>query len=378
MHTADAVIVGAGFAGAATAFHLARRGMGRVVVLEREAIPGRHASGRNAALGFSAIDEPEVADVARAGLEFIRGEASELAGHKIFRPCGSLLVATREATAERLRRSAAGPAPAARAWLHGDELAHMVPALRSAPVHGGLWIPTDGVVDIHALLQVYLRAAARGGAKVFYDAAVVKVRRNRGTIVKVESTAGTWSCGALINAAGAWASEVGHLAGSRLPALEPRRRHLFLGRPSLPVDRGWPFVWHADVDTYFRPEGDGLLFSPCDATPQPAAEPAVDEKAKTLLAQKILAAFPDLADTAIVSGWACLRTFAHDEQFVIGPDPDVEGLFWVAGLGGHGMTTSWAVGRLAAATVLGDRLREQVAFDPRRLLRAAVAAQPHH
>ena len=368
MNTADVVIVGGGFAGAATAFHLARRGAGKIVLLEREAIPGKHASGRNAALGFTSIDEPEVAALAREGLAFIRGEASELAGHVIFRPSGSLLVASAHETAARLRAQAEAQRDQGLAWWSADEIVAAVPVLRDARLLGGVWSAGDGVVDIHALLQVYLHGARAAGAVVRYRAAVTAVDCHGERVVAVHSTNESWSCGALVNAAGAWAGQVARLVGTRSFELEPRRRHLFLGRPRAAVDQHWPFVWHADVDTYFRPEADALLLSPCDATPHPPVEPVTDEEAKLLLAEKLAAAFPQLADVNIVSGWACLRTFTPDEQFVIGPDPEVAGLFWVAGLGGHGMTTSYAVGRLAAAAVLGENAGELAHFSPCRFL----------
>jgi D-arginine dehydrogenase len=135
----------------------------------------------------------------------------------------------------------------------------------------------------------------------------------------------------------------------------------------MPIGRDWPFVWHNDVDVYFRPEGDGLLMSPCDATPHPAQEPITDRAVEQLLADKVARAFPALAAARIASAWACLRTFARDERFVIGPDPALDGLIWAAALGGHGMTTSAAVGRLAAAAVLGDKSEELQHFAPARL-----------
>ncbi|MCX8071741.1 MAG: FAD-binding oxidoreductase [Candidatus Binatia bacterium] len=368
MHSVDVVIVGAGFAGAATAFHLTRRGVRRVVVLEREAIPGYHASGRNAALGFTSIDEPEAAALARAGLAFIREEASALAGRSIFRPCGSLLVAGESSTAARLQAMARTKGMGF-AWWDRNAAVAAVPVLEGAEICGALWSADDGVVDIHALLQVYLREARSFGAEIVYNAPVerIEVRHNR--VVAVHTRAGSWGCGVLVDAAGAWASEVARLAGSPMPTLEPRRRHLFLGQTSTPINSQWPFVWHADVDTYFRPEGAGLLLSPCDATPHPAAEPAIDDSAKVLLAEKLTRAFPRLAELALVSAWACLRTFAADERFVIGPDPAIGGFVWVAGLGGHGMTTSAAVGRLAASAVLGEAADELSWFRPERLLR---------
>ena len=100
-----------------------------------------------------------------------------------------------------------------------------------------------------------------------------------------------------------------------------------------------------------------MLTSPCDATPHDPREPQLDSAAAELLFDKLRRAFPSLVDANVVSSWACLRTFARDERFVIGPDPEVNGLIWVAGLGGHGMTTSPAVGRLGAAAVLGDETR---------------------
>ena len=52
---------------------------------------------------------------------------------------------------------------------------------------------------------------------------------------------------------------------------------------------------------------------------------------------------------------------------MIGRDPEVEGLVWVAALGGHGMTTSPAVGRLGATAVLGGTSEELQSFSPGRL-----------
>src|SRR5919109_814319 len=57
---------------------------------------------------------------------------------------------------------------------------------------------------------------------------------------------------------------------------------------------------------------------------------------------------------------------ANDGRVVIGWDPVIEGLFWVAGLGGHGVTTSSAVGALAADVLLGGQGQESAAFSPKR------------
>ncbi|MBL8208547.1 MAG: FAD-binding oxidoreductase [Blastocatellia bacterium] len=105
-------------------------------------------------------------------------------------------------------------------------------------------------------------------------------------------------------------------------------------------------------DLYFRPDARRLLLSPCDETPHPAVRPGCDPAASELLAEKVSHSFPHLADLAIHNAWACLRTMPPDHRFVIGWDAAVQGFLHVAGLGGHGVTVSPAVGQLAAQLIL--------------------------
>ena len=58
---------------------------------------------------------------------------------------------------------------------------------------------------------------------------------------------------------------------------------------------------------------------------------------------------------------------APDRSFVIGRDAKIENFFWVGGLGGHGVTTGAAVGRLAAELLTGKLDAPPTAFDPGRL-----------
>jgi D-arginine dehydrogenase len=287
----------------------------------------------------------------------------------LLRRTGSLLVAEAGGLPQLERAHADAHRLGLACELLGVEAAvRRVPALAGAPFAGAFWNPHDGVVDIHALLQGYLAGARTGGARIAYQRIVTGVRLTGGRVTTVDTDHGPIETRCLVNAAGAWAGEVGTLAGVGARTLKPRRRHLFQTLVDMPIERDWPFVWHNDLDVYFRPEGDGLLMSPCDATPHPAQPPVVDSAAARLLAQKVARAFPALATARIASAWACLRTFARDERFVIGRDPDVEGLVWVAALGGHGMTTSAAVGRLGAATVLGESSEELQYFSPARLV----------
>lgn len=369
MPSADVVIIGAGFAGAATAYHLAQRGAGSVLILEREAVPGVHASGRNAALAFSILGDPVETRLAVEGAAFLREPPPGFCDTQLFQAFGSMQVAGPQGLAglQESLRSAATVDYACEILAH-EEAVRRVPVIAGGSFTHAFWNPNDGVVDIHALLQGYLAAARAAGTRIEYRSEVRAIARDSRRISGVETDQGTISTRCVVNAAGGWAGRVGELAGVGNRTLAPRRRHLLQTLIDEPMDRAWPFVWHNDVDLYFRPERDGLLMSPCDATPHAAQEPIADRSAQELLAEKLPKAFPRLAGARVATMWACLRTFARDERFVIGRDPDLDGLVWVAALGGHGMTTSHAVGRLAAAAVLGDPSQDLDYFSPARLV----------
>ena len=92
----------------------------------------------------------------------------------------------------------------------------------------------------------------------------------------------------------------------------------------------------------------------------------MEESVKELLAEKIERFLPALSGVSISKGWAGFRTLTPDGRFVIGWDSRVDNFFWVAGLGGHGMTTSSAVGALAAELLLGGAGKKSPAFSPDR------------
>ncbi len=365
--SAEVVVIGAGFAGAATAYHLARRGAGKIVILEQEPRPGLHASGKNAALVFQLMENLDEARLAVEGLAFFTEPPDDFADRPLARRCGSILVAGdqgRKGLEDAAKDAARLGIPAN--MLPPSEVVRRVPVLRESDFTVALENPTDAIVDIAALLSGYLEAAQRGGASLVVDEPVVEIRRAHGRVAAVVTPKRVIHTHQVVNAAGAWAGKIGKLARVGDRTITPRRRHLFEGTTGVGIDPSWPFVWNADLDVYFRPEAGGLLMSPCDAGAHLAAEPVVDPAAEQLLGEKLGAAFPGLLPITVTSSRACLRTFAADGRFLIGPDPELTGLVWVAALGGHGMSTSYGVGRLGAAAALGETSADLDRFAPAR------------
>ena len=365
----DYVIIGAGFAGAATAYHLTRRGVTDILILEQESIPGFHASGRNAAMIRQCVSDPALLGLTARGAAFLRDLPSDWPVLVDFKRNGSLLLGS-EAGWERLQRDAELGRTlgiGVELWSPAKAKKH-VPALEGAEFDGAVWCSTDGIIDIHALLSGYLKAATAKGARIRYGSRVTAIEAAPNRALELLTEGEKIRTKVLINASGAWANTIAQLAGAAPLPLHPCRRHLFVSRPLDWGHSGWPFVWDVSHDIYFRPEGEGLLLCPCDQEELPAGDPPVDASMQELLAEKIERYIPGLESVAISRGWAGFRTLSSDGRFIIGWDTKGGDLFWVAGLGGHGVTTSWAVGELAADLILRGPNENAEPFSPTRFL----------
>jgi glycine/D-amino acid oxidase-like deaminating enzyme len=344
------VIIGAGFAGASTAWALTRLGEGPGVILERESAVGVHASGRNAGLLKISEDDLVVRTLTVRTAEHLK--PIEEAETDLIRHAGGLTLAPADRAAgldeldQHLRRDGVR----SERWS-AAQARDRFPLLRHVLFDAALWCPAEGVVDVHALLTHYLRAARAGGFPLRTGCGVEDLIVEAGRVAGVETPAGPIRADVVIDATGAWAGRLGR-AGRRLP-LQPVRRHLFVSGPVEGVTRDLPFVWVEGADFYFRSEGDGLLLSPCDQTPADPGMPSTDPAAAEMLADKLARQAPGLGNLSLRKAWACLRTFAPDRRPLIGADPDLPGLFHVSGLGGFGMMTSAAVGELAALLLTG-------------------------
>ncbi|HWP57695.1 MAG TPA: FAD-dependent oxidoreductase [Candidatus Acidoferrales bacterium] len=373
MRSARIVIVGAGFAGAASAYQLARRGARHVLLVEQERVAGYHASGRNASLVRQVIADQSTMALACRGAAFLRDLPADWPAPVEYRRNGSMLLAcgaswtALQRDAERARALGVEAEILSRA-----DASRRVEILEDAEFDGALWCPTDGVVDIHALLSGYLKQAASYGAEIRYGCRLAAVDTRHGRVSRILLDSDWTAADVLVDAAGAWAGEVAAKAGAVNIPLRPLRRHLFVTGPLSWVKPHWPFVWDVAHGFYFRPDSGGLLLCPCDEDEMAACDAPTSETALELLAEKTRRYFPRFSDLPIMKGWAGLRTFAPDGRFVIGWDPQLEGFFWVAALGGHGVTTSPAVGALVADMILDGRASPFEEMSPARFIEKAA------
>lgn len=360
--SAEIVIIGGGLAGAATAYFLTARGVRDVLILEGERQPGLHASGRNAAMVRQIVPDPDMGRLAKAGAAFIR--TSEKVS---FRQQGSLLLGS-GGEWEALEREAdqARSLGISVETLDVTTAANRVPLLRENAFEGAVWCPSDGVVDLGELLAFYLDGARERGARLQTGCRVTGIEVEGERVKAVQTPEGPILADVLVNAAGAWAGDIGRLAGATPITFVSYRRHLFVTESLAWVSPEWPFVWDVSHQFYFRPESGGLLLCPCDEDPWAPDTPPVDAAIGDLLAARIRQHLPALTGVPIRRSWAGLRTFTSDRRFVIGWDPQRSGFFWMTGLAGHGVTVSGSTGALAADLLWAGPKSQGGVFDPGR------------
>lgn len=340
------VIIGAGMAGATTAYFLTRRGAPDVTLLEREKVPGSQSTGRNAAILRTMIPHPLLNQLACQSAEFYLDPPEGFSSEPLVNTVGIYLAARPEHAPTLKKWCDDNPgcgmqqAPAGRMYEQIPVLARGLECIAHKP--------TDGVLDVHAILQGFLRGAMSAGAEVQLGREFKSVQVRNGRVVGVETDDGFLEASKVVIANGAWASLARCFNGCSLP-FTPFRRHLLVTEPLAEVKPDWPVVWIVGDEFYFRPESGGLLMSGCDAVKvTPDQGEIADQGELERIASKAACWLPSLEDARVARAWAGMRTFVPDDLFVIGPDTRVSGLFWVAGLGGHGITCAPVVGRLAA------------------------------
>jgi sarcosine oxidase subunit beta len=357
--SADVVIVGGGIVGSSVAYHLTERGCSNVLVLEREAHQGLGSTGKSMG-GVRAQFATKVnIQMSLYSIPFL-ASFEELTGHpSSYRPQGYLFVASSERHLEYLRANRARQVELGfnrAALLEPEDVLHIVPQLRADDVVGGSFCSTDGFVDPYSVMNGFSARAVGRGARIEKGVEVTGILCDGSGVVGVETTRGRVQTRTVVNAAGAWAAQVARMASVQLP-VEPLRRMLVPTEPFPQIAHQAPMTIDMATGFHFRPEALGLLLAWNDPEEKPGFKTNFDSAfvEKILLcAVKRVPCFEDLQVNP-ARGWAGLYEMTPDHHAILGPVPQVPGLFLANGFSGHGVMHSPATGRILADLILEGR-----------------------
>ncbi len=359
-------VIGAGALGLATAYHLTELGVDTLTVIDRGQIAGA-SSGLSVGIVETQYLDPLAIEVRVRSMEFFR-RLEEEHGLEITRNGYLRLAHTDEdldAFAESVRcQQEFGVDDAV--VLDREQLRRIVPDLECADLAGGLFGPSDGYIDGHSYCNLLADLVRARGAQVLTSTALLEahvLRNGRHQLVTPHTSI---ECDVVVNAAGAWAAQVGRLLEAPAEVL-PQRHQALVAHLPRSLDYVMPSVMDyipasGDIGLYFRHESPtsmiaGLhteerlhdIVDPDDYTR--GAEHEFMEEVARRLAHRL----PTLAGARLAGLWAGLYPLGPDGAPVVGAYPDRPSIVAVVGAGGSGLQSSPALGLIAAEWIVHGR-----------------------
>ena len=377
--SAGAVVIGGGVNGLSTAFQLAKRGLGDVVVVERKHVAAG-ATGKSGALVRCHYANVPEAQLTNESIKIFRNWDDEV-GHGLsgFDPVGFVqVVAPGEEANLRANVADQRAIGVETSLVSAAELREIEPLLNTDDLAYAAWEPNSGYADPNATAYAYAAAATAHGATILTDTPALQVLTEGDRVSGVETANGTISTRVVVIAAGSWADRLllpldldwglvpvrPQVAIFRWPAeIEGRKRH--------------PVVIDAINHSWLRPEGfsSTLIGAERDVVgvnPDTFDE-TLDERVVDLSRKALAARFPVFANATMRGGWAGTFMRSQDGHPIIDQVPSIPGLWVMAGDSGTSFKTAPAIGICLAQWILDGR-SELVDMTPFRSTRFAEGA----
>lgn len=354
--TADVVIIGGGIVGSSIAYHLTDMGCANVLIIERAAQQGLGSTAKSAGGVRAQFATAVNIEMSRYSIDFF-SRFEELTGNTAqYRPHGYLFIATRQAhldylAANRQIQEAHGLTNVQA--VTRDDIVSIIPQIDSRDILGGSFCPTDGFVDPYSVMVGFAQRAKERGARVWLDTEVTGIKTDSGKVKGVETSRGYVAAPAVVNAAGPWAKLIAAMAGVELP-VEPLRRKLVHTQAFDRIPMHLPMVIDMTDGFHFRREGAGVLLAWHDGKDEFTFDTTFDEEFIERILTRAVERVPVFADAEVNPRrcWAGLYEVTPDHHAIIGPAPEVAGLYLANGFSGHGVMHSPASGRVAAEWIL--------------------------
>lgn len=362
----DAIVVGGGIVGLASAYSLAERGAD--VTLYEKGSLGSGSTARAAGGIRSQFTTPVNVELSLASKAVWNRFEDDFGVDIAYRKNGYLFLARSEDTAERFRANVRMQRDlgAESEFLRPEEATEHCPGLQTEHFVAATFNGDDGIADPNLAVQGYAGAAREAGVDVRTKTGVTDVLRDGDRIlgVTIEGDGGdgrTHEADCVVNAAGAWSPRVAAMAGLTLP-VSPRRRQVAVVDPSEPVPESVPLTIDLETGSYFRPEREGAaLVGGHFGGEDPEADPERFSEDMDLgwAAEAVERAADYTAyfgpETRIKRGWAGLYAVTPDHHPVI--EETLPGLVTATGFSGHGFQHAPATGQIVSELVLDGEPR---------------------
>lgn len=353
---AGIVIVGAGIQGLLLAFNLADAGERDIVVLDAGYWQGG-ASGRNGTLVRGGFSSDEWTRFFHYSVGEWKSLSRRLGANVMYTRRGYAIVAESEKTQAVIDTAF----DAHKRWgvkserLSRAAIRRKLPAADHARISDVLYLPEGGTAPHHAAMAAALQACQRLGVKVFYGCPVTGFERCGRCVEGVRCGDHVMAANLSIICAGAQSTDLAALAGAQLDAV-PLRIECMALEPVRPMIG--PAIALVDRLSYLHQTARGEVVGGTEiAGEHPSQGLESTEYVLPAYARHLVEMFPRLGALRVLRQWGGMIHPAPDGGPLLGPHPDVEGLWFSAGW------TYGIAGAPGAARLLSEAIRTGVMDD---------------
>ena len=371
---AEVVVVGGGIIGCSIAYHLVRRGITDVLLLEQNQLTSGttwHAAGLAAQLKAT-YSLTKLATYSVRLFEALEDETGQATG---FRAPGSISVASDEQRWEEILRGASmGTTVGVESrQLDLDELAEMWPLMRTDDLVGALYLPHDGLVSPVDATMALAKGARARGCRILEEVAVTALETRNGAIsgVRTEPVASAPTADrsappqghfieteTVVLAAGMWTRQLAAQIGVNVP-LQACEHFYVVTEPLEGLDSSTPIVRDPTNYTYFKEETGKLMvgfFEPkakvwrLDGIPRDFKFGTLPEDWDHIgpVFERSCHRVPALADCGVQLFFNGPESFTPDGVYYLGEAPEVDGCFVAAGFNSVGIQSAGGAGWVLA------------------------------
>jgi len=353
---ADAVVIGGGIIGMATAFYLARHKYGQVVLLEKEQFTGSWSTSKAAGGIRAQFSDKTNLQMSMLSEKLFCNFKEDTGQDAMFDQVGYMFLLSRDediAAFEKsveLQKSLGLPVQ----LLTPDEIPQYAPHVRVDDIKMATFCKEDGLADPHEFLSGYEKAARRLGVEIALETEVTGFVINGGHIKEVKTNQGSIACDVVVNAAGAFAGKIGEMAGVTVRVVPIRRQCVTTG-PLDFVKPFFPMIVDVASGLYSHKESKGLLLGWADPAQPESFDVSIDPDYTDAILERALARMPQLETAEVANQWAGLYETTPDHRAIIGWDPEIENLFHNTGFSGHGLMHAPAAGLMTSQIICGQK-----------------------
>lgn len=353
------LVVGGGIVGCSIAYHLTRRGITDVTVLEQGTLTCGttwHAAGLVSQLK-SSFSLTKLATYSARLFEELEDETDQATG---YRTPGSISVADNEERWEEIIRGAtmAEISGVETEVISLERAQEMVPTLRIDDLVGALYIPKDGVTSPVDTTMALAKGAKNRGARVIEGVSVEKLVADNGMLVGVETERGFIEAETVVLASGMWTRQLAATVGVNVP-LQACEHFYIVTEPIEGVDRGMPTVRDPENYTYFKEETGKIMagfFEPrgkiwkLDGIPRDFSFGTLPEDWDHVgpIFERAIHRMPALGECGLQLFFNGPEAFTPDGVYYLGEAPEVDNVFIAAGFNSVGIQSAGGVGWVMA------------------------------